>query len=111
VASFENRLANVEASLMVVKWMLGFNPILTVAIVGMLFFVLANESRIAFLGSVHVRLALRCRGLVIASERPPDDLRAVSQSQPHCRHLSEQRPVLRGADGLNEPETVGCVGA
>jgi len=43
VASFENRLANVEASLMVVKWMVGFNLILTVAIVGMLFFVLANE--------------------------------------------------------------------
>jgi hypothetical protein len=43
VASFENRLANVEASLMVLKWMVGFNLILTVAIVGMLFFVLANE--------------------------------------------------------------------
>jgi hypothetical protein len=43
VASFEHRLANVEASLMVLKWMVGFNLILTVAIVGMLFFVLANE--------------------------------------------------------------------
>ena len=43
MASFENRLANVEASLMVLKWMVGFNLILTVAIVGMLFFVLANE--------------------------------------------------------------------
>jgi len=43
VASFENRLTNVEASLMVLKWMVGFNLILTVAIVGMLFFVLANE--------------------------------------------------------------------
>jgi hypothetical protein len=40
---FENRLANVEASLMVLNWMVGFNLILTVAIVGMLFFVLANE--------------------------------------------------------------------
>jgi hypothetical protein len=28
---------------MVLKWMVGFNLILTVAIVGMLFFVLANE--------------------------------------------------------------------
>jgi hypothetical protein len=43
VASFENRLANVEASLMVLKWMVGCNLILTVAIVGMLFFVLASE--------------------------------------------------------------------
>ena len=43
VASFENRLANVEASLTILKWMVGFNLILTVAIVGMLFFVLANE--------------------------------------------------------------------
>ena len=43
VASFENRLANVEASLTILKWMAGFNLILTVAIVGMLFFVLANE--------------------------------------------------------------------
>jgi hypothetical protein len=43
VASFESRLANVEASLMVLKWMVGFNLVLTVAIVGMLFFVLANE--------------------------------------------------------------------
>jgi len=42
VASFEHRLANVEASPMVLKWMVGFNLILTVAIVGMLF-VLANE--------------------------------------------------------------------
>jgi hypothetical protein len=40
---------------------------------------------------------------------PPDDLRAVSQSQPHRHHLSEQRPVLRGAHGLSEPETIGCV--
>jgi hypothetical protein len=31
VASFESRLANVEASLMVLKWMVGFNLILTVA--------------------------------------------------------------------------------
>ena len=43
VASFENRLANVEASLTILKWMVGFNLVLTVAIVGMLFFVLANE--------------------------------------------------------------------
>ena len=43
VASFENRLANVEASLMILKWMVGFNLALTIAIVGMLFFVLANE--------------------------------------------------------------------
>ena len=43
VASFENRLANVEASLMILKWMVGFNPVLTIAIIGMLFFVLANE--------------------------------------------------------------------
>jgi hypothetical protein len=42
VASFENRLANVEASLMVLKWMVGCNLILTVAIVGVLFFVLAS---------------------------------------------------------------------
>ena len=43
VASFENRLANVEASLTILKWMVGFNLALTIAIVGMLFFVLANE--------------------------------------------------------------------
>ena len=43
MASFESRLANVEASLMVLKGMVGFNLVLTVAIVGMLFFVLANE--------------------------------------------------------------------
>ena len=39
MASFENRLANVEA----LKWMVGFNLVLTIAIIGMLFFVLANE--------------------------------------------------------------------
>jgi hypothetical protein len=43
VASFENRLANVEAKLMLLTWMVGFNLILTLAIVGMLFLVLANE--------------------------------------------------------------------
>ena len=43
VASFENRLANVEASLMILKWMVGFNLVLAIAIVGMLFFVLAYE--------------------------------------------------------------------
>ena len=42
VASFENRLANVEASLTILKWMVGFSLALTIAIVGMLF-VLANE--------------------------------------------------------------------
>ena len=39
MASFENRLANVEA----LKWMVGFNLVLTIAIIGRLFFVLANE--------------------------------------------------------------------
>jgi hypothetical protein len=43
VASFENRLANVEASLTILKWMVGFDLVLTIAIIGMLFFVLANE--------------------------------------------------------------------
>ena len=43
MASFENQLANVEASLMILKWMVGFNLALMIAIVGMLFFVLANE--------------------------------------------------------------------
>jgi hypothetical protein len=38
VASFEN-----QASLTILKWMVGFNLVLTIAIVGMLFFVLANE--------------------------------------------------------------------
>jgi hypothetical protein len=47
VASFENRLASVEASLTILNGWLdstsGFNLTLTIAIVGMLFFVLANE--------------------------------------------------------------------
>ena len=38
VASFEN-----QASLTILKWMVGFNLVLTIAIVGTLFFVLANE--------------------------------------------------------------------
>ena len=38
VASFEN-----QASLTILKWMVGFNLVLTIAIIGMLFFVLANE--------------------------------------------------------------------
>ena len=43
VASFENRLSTVEASLTILKWVVGFNLASTIAIVGMLFFVLANE--------------------------------------------------------------------
>ena len=47
MASFENRLASVEASLTILNGWLdstsGFNLTLTIAIVGMLFFVLANE--------------------------------------------------------------------
>jgi hypothetical protein len=38
VASFENGLANVEASLTILKWMVGFDLVLTIAIIGMLFF-------------------------------------------------------------------------
>lgn len=37
VATFESRLANVEARLMVLTWMVGFNLVMTVAIVGKLF--------------------------------------------------------------------------
>ena len=32
VASFENRLAKVEADLLLIKWMLGFNIAVTVAV-------------------------------------------------------------------------------
>ena len=72
VASFENRLANVEASLMVLKWMVGFNLILTVAIVGMLFFVLANElaaNAAATTADARVSItALRIQGAIPAAE-------------------------------------------
>ena len=37
VALFENRLANVEARLMVLTWMVGFNLAMTIIIVGKLF--------------------------------------------------------------------------
>lgn len=33
VAGFENRLANVEAKLLLLNWMVGFNLILTIALV------------------------------------------------------------------------------
>jgi hypothetical protein len=36
-ASFENRLANVEARLLLLQWMVGSNLALTLAIVGRLF--------------------------------------------------------------------------
>jgi hypothetical protein len=37
MASFENRLANLEAKLLLITWMVGFNLVLTLAVVGRLF--------------------------------------------------------------------------